>query len=259
MNRRFFIKKVFFSFFGFSIGYSLKDVFPLQKPIVNSHATAPAPSPSKNPLDIEVPFVHSGPGFGRRIAITFDDGPVPYTTEMVLRALESRKIPATFFMLGEHVKAYPSLAREVLAAGHEIGNHTFNHPQLSKLSDAQVEDQIRLTQDLIVDATGTRPVWLRPPYGSFRRSQAHIAYKFKLGVALWNVDTRDWTKPGLQKVMKIIEEETKPGAIILLHDIHKETAQMTGQILDFLLEKEYEFSTISGFIGNPYAPVRVPS
>lgn len=210
-------------------------------------------------MDIEVPFVHNGPGFGRRVAITFDDGPVPITTEMVLKALESRKIPATFFMLGEHVKAYPSLAREVHSAGHEIGNHTFNHPQLSKLPDALVEQQIRVTQDLIVDATGTRPVWLRPPYGAFKRSQAHIAYKLKLGVALWNVDTRDWTKPGIRKILEIIEKETRPGSIILLHDIHKETAQNTGRILDFLLEKEYEFSTISGFIGNPYVHESVPS
>ncbi|QSR86241.1 polysaccharide deacetylase family protein [Candidatus Methylacidiphilum infernorum] len=259
MKRRDFFKKVALAIPGFAMGISLKNVFAQLTQPVKNQAVSPSLKTTKNPLDIEVPFVHNGPGFGRRIAVTFDDGPAPICTEMVLKALESRKIPATFFMLGEHVKTYPSLVREVHAAGHEIGNHTFNHPQLSKLPDAQVEQQIRITQDLIVDAIGNRPLWLRPPYGSFRRSQAHIAYKFKLGIALWNVDTRDWTKPGIQKILEIIEKETRPGSIILMHDIHRETAQNVGRILDFLLEKEYEFSTLTGFIGEPYTHQAVPS
>ena len=142
-------------------------------------------------------FVSQGPGFGNRIALTFDDGPTPGVTELVLKELADHKLHATFFMIGSKVQMYPALAKEVADAGHEIGNHSWDHPTLSAMSDEKVDSQLQRTQDAIHDATGKIPVWFRPPYGAFSKTrQGHIPASKGLGIVLWSVDPRDWSQPG---------------------------------------------------------------
>lgn len=204
-------------------------------------------------------FVNHGPGFGRRIALTFDDGPNPKVTERVLAALKERGLLATFFMIGQRVAAAGEWAEAVHEAGHEIGNHSLTHPQLSKLSDARVAYELAKTQELILDATNVSPVWFRPPYGAFKRTQGELASSRGLGVMLWSVDPRDWSQPGADKITHTILTETRPGSIILCHDLHPQTADALPGILDGLLERGFEFCTISGFMGAPYGvPHAVP-
>lgn len=197
-------------------------------------------------------FVNSGPGLGNRVALTYDDGPSPGVTEKVLKELDKHKITATFFMIGSKVKAYPALAREVAAAGHELANHTYTHPFLSKLSSARVEEELTRCQEVIAETTGTTPVWFRPPYGAFRTQQGSLARKQDLGVAYWSVDPRDWARPGASTIVSRIISGVRPGAIILLHDLHSQTADATGPLLERLSEKSYQFAPVSGFLGNPY-------
>ncbi|MDR2462339.1 MAG: polysaccharide deacetylase family protein, partial [Verrucomicrobiales bacterium] len=172
-----------------------------------------------------------------------------------LKELERRKVRASFFMIGGNVGRNPGLAAEVAAAGHEIGNHSHTHPRLDRLSAARVSAEIDRAQDAIAAATGRAPVWLRPPYGGFRRKeQGPLARARNLGVVWWSVDPLDWKRPGARLIISRVIGETLPGSIILLHDIHPQTAQTVGELLDRLLEKGFNLTTVSGFLGEPYGP-----
>jgi peptidoglycan/xylan/chitin deacetylase (PgdA/CDA1 family) len=197
-------------------------------------------------------FVNSGPGFGHRIALTYDDGPTPGVTDLILKDLAKRNLHATFFMIGRKAAEYKSLAAEVAAAGHELANHTWSHPRLDRLSDAGVHAELQKCQDILAEISGKAPVWFRPPYGAFRKKQGCIPKSKDLGVTYWSVDPRDWARPGAARVIHTIDREVFPGAIILLHDLHPQTAQATPDVLDCLRGAAYNFATISGFLGYPY-------
>jgi peptidoglycan/xylan/chitin deacetylase (PgdA/CDA1 family) len=156
-------------------------------------------------------------------------------------------------MIGRNVDAYPALAKRVFDEGHEIGNHSYTHPALGKMSEDKVSTEINRCQDSIEKAVGTTPVWFRPPYGSFHKSQGKIPAARHLGVSYWSVDPRDWAKPGVQRVIDSVLTQSRPGSIILLHDIHQATVDAVPAILDTLLERDYTFTTLSGFLGDPYS------
>ncbi|MCS7064413.1 MAG: polysaccharide deacetylase family protein [Methylacidiphilales bacterium] len=224
----------------------------------DSLARSTKPLAKKGASLLEVPeglepfFVNSGPGYGRRIALTFDDGPCPGVTDVILRALERRNIQATFFMIGRRVQAAPSLGREVVAAGHEVGNHTLNHVPLSQYNSQRVYYEIARCQDIIEDQLRVSPHWFRPPYGAFRRNQGPIALSRYLGIAFWNVDPQDWRRPGVSKIINTVVSKTEPGSIILLHDIHEQTAEAVEPLLDELMDLEFTFTTMTRFLGLPY-------
>jgi peptidoglycan/xylan/chitin deacetylase (PgdA/CDA1 family) len=206
---------------------------------------------AENAVKAPVPFIGSGSGEGNRIAISFDDGPTPGVTEVVLDELKQRNIRATFFMIGQRLVEAPEPGRRVVAEGHEVGNHTFHHLKLNTLPDRQVDWEIQKAQDTIGEVLNHRPAWLRPPYGAFRQDQAHLPMGKQLGVVLWSVDPRDWSKPGEAKIVDAILTQTKPGSIILCHDLHQQTANCIGRILDGLLARNFEFLTMSDFLGQP--------
>jgi peptidoglycan-N-acetylglucosamine deacetylase len=211
-------------------------------------------NPTVGEYDLNAHFVNRGPGLGRRIALTFDDGPSPGITDVVLKELAKRSVTATFFMIGNKVERYATLAKEVSAAGHEIGNHSYTHPALSSLSAEKVDAEIQKTQDVIANVTGKAPVWFRPPYGAFRKDQGYIPRSKSLGVAYWSVDPRDWAKPGVSTIVSRVTSATNPGSIVLLHDLHTQTRDAVGSILDNLMESSFSFTPLSGFLGAPYGP-----
>ena len=129
--------------------------------------------------------------------MTFDDGPSAANTPRLLDMLKQREIKATFFLIGENAQVYPKIVKQILAEGHEIGNHTWTHPQLSKLSDDRVNFEISKTQNVIKDISGYTPTLLRPPYGAITQKQREwIARALGLNVILWSVDPLDWKRPG---------------------------------------------------------------
>jgi peptidoglycan/xylan/chitin deacetylase (PgdA/CDA1 family) len=183
------------------------------------------------------------------IAMTFDDGPSAENTPRLLEMLKQRNIKATFFLIGQNVVSNPDLVRRILADGHEIGNHSWTHPQLSKLSDDRVTAEITQTQDAIKDASGFTPVLLRPPYGAITpRQREWIENRFGLNIILWSVDPFDWKRPGASVITQRILSQTRPGAIILSHDIHKQTVDAMPATLDALIAKGYKFATVSQLI-----------
>lgn len=200
-------------------------------------------------------FVYNGPGFGNRIALTYDDGPTPGITDKILDELAQRKLKATFFMIGNKVRRYPEIARAVVAAGHEIANHTYTHPSLNRLSDKRVVEELTRCQDVIAEVTDITPVWFRPPYAAFQnKRQGPMARHQHLGVAYWSVDPRDWANPGVSTIVSKVLGSTRSGSIILLHDLKRQTLQATPAILDGLMKKQFQFTTISGYLGDPYGP-----
>jgi peptidoglycan/xylan/chitin deacetylase (PgdA/CDA1 family) len=183
------------------------------------------------------------------IAMTFDDGPSAENTPRLLEMLKQRNIKATFFLIGQNAAANPDLVRRILADGNEVGNHSWTHPQLSKLSDERVTAEITKTQDAIKDASGYSPTLLRPPYGAITpRQREWIENQFGLNVILWSVDPFDWKRPGASVITQRILSQARPGSIILSHDIHKQTIDAMPATLDGLIAKGYKFATVSQLI-----------
>jgi peptidoglycan-N-acetylglucosamine deacetylase len=160
--------------------------------------------------------VRAGSGKGRLIALTFDDGPGPYTSAVVSE-LRRLKAPATFFEIGDEIPRYRALVADMVRWGFVIGDHTWSHPQLTLLPSTQVTKQILSTKDLITKITGTPPLFMRPPYGAQDARVRTLAGRQGLATTLWSIDTRDWTRPGVAAIVAAASA-ARPGMIVLLHD-----------------------------------------
>ena len=183
---------------------------------------------------------------GPYIAMTFDDGPHASNTAKLLEIAAKRHIKLTFFVLGECVEQNPAVLQREVAEGHEIGNHTWSHPNLAKLSDDAVHNQLQKTEDIIVKAAGVKPKLMRPPYGELtKRQRIMMNREFGYKVILWDVDPLDWKRPGPNVVARRIIAGARPGSIILSHDIHPPTIEAMPQVFDALLAKGFKFVTVS--------------
>jgi peptidoglycan/xylan/chitin deacetylase (PgdA/CDA1 family) len=188
----------------------------------------------------------------------------------LLDLLAEHHIHATFFVVGENAAAYPEILQRAIREGHEIGNHTWSHPNLAKMSDENVRSQIKRTEDAITSAIGSRPTLFRPPYGSVTGHQKHFIHD-DLGyeIILWEVDPLDWKNPGPNVVSSRILKETHPGAIVLAHDIHAQTIQAMPATISELEAKGFKFVTVSELLKlqtpipsptpKPVAPAATPS
>ena len=186
------------------------------------------------------------------VAMTFDDGPHPRLTPILLDMLKKRGLRATFYLIGNRVVTWPDIVRRISDEGHEIGNHSWTHPDLSRRSDRSVIAEIDRTSDAIFKITGRPPVTFRPPYGAFTRRQRLMLYEARnLPTILWSVDPQDWRRPGASVVASRILRGSRPGAIILSHDIQTGTVKAMPQTLDGLRERGLKFGTVSQMMGWP--------
>jgi peptidoglycan-N-acetylglucosamine deacetylase len=186
------------------------------------------------------------------IALTFDDGPGPYTTKL-LGYLSARKAPATFFMLGQQVDIYPKVAKQVAVGGNQIGVHTWSHRQLTRLNAAEIDSELSSTVQIIVKETGVTPTVMRPPYGSTNATVSARAKAAGLAIVLWNVDTLDWKTRNTEKTVAAALADSRRGSIILLHDIHKTSVEAVPGIVDGLRAKGYTFVTVDQLLGKTTA------
>jgi peptidoglycan/xylan/chitin deacetylase (PgdA/CDA1 family) len=186
---------------------------------------------------------------GPYIAMTFDDGPSATLTPKLLDILAAHQIKATFFVIGENVAEHPQIVARAAREGHEIGNHSWSHPNFGRMSDDGVRSQVQRTDDAIKSATGSRPTLLRPPYGSITaREKRWIHDQFGYQIILWDVDPYDWKRPGPSVVRNRILKETRPGSIVLSHDIHPGTIEAMPSTFDALEAKGFKFVTVSELI-----------
>ncbi len=213
-------------------------------------AGTPAPHSVYSDVHVDEPY----------IALTFDDGPHATLTPKLLDLLASRHIKATFFVLGECVEQNPQILQRAAREGHEIGNHSWSHPQLNRLSDEGVRSQLKRTDDLIKSSIGIRPTLFRPPYGALTsRQKKWIPEEFGYKIILWDVDPLDWKEPGPATVTNRILKNSRPGSIVLSHDIHRGTIEAMPATIDQLLAKHYKFVTVSELIGLATAEPPKPS
>jgi peptidoglycan-N-acetylglucosamine deacetylase len=222
-------------------------------PTVPPPAEEPAPEPSAiatvPPLPPRKPVYNSCLVDGPQLAITFDDGPHPTHTPRLLDMLKERGIKATFYVLGQRVVEHPEIVRRMVDEGHEIGNHTWNHPALTKISASRIASEINRTTEAIENAVGVRPTTFRPPYGATNQSiNKRLNDEFGLTVAMWSVDPQDWKYRNAPRVSNHIATHGKPGAIILAHDIHASTIDAMPAALDALIGQGYKFATVSELI-----------
>lgn len=185
---------------------------------------------------------------GKYIALTFDDGPHPKVTPRILKTLEEHNVKATFYMLGNQVEYYPSLAKQVLDEGHELGNHTKSHKNLTHLGASQVKEEIQSSSDNIQNATTSLPKSLRPPYGAFNNTVKEVSNELDLPIIMWSVDSLDWKSRNVSAINREVMSTVHPGAIVLLHDIHSTTADALPSLLKNLENEGYEFITVSQLI-----------
>lgn len=183
----------------------------------------------------------------KRIALTFDDGPHPKVTEQILNILDKYHAKATFFMLGSRVQYYPDIVKDVLARGHEIGNHSWNHPVLTKLTQEQVMKEYNTTATEIEKAINQGATVFRPPYGATNDT---INAEIPIPVVLWTIDTLDWKHRNAQQLLPHVKNNLHNNAIVLMHDIHQSTADGLDAVLAYLQEQGYEFVTVSEIL--PY-------
>ena len=179
------------------------------------------------------------------VALTFDDGPSPDVTPRVLKILKQHHAKATFFMLGSQVEKHPSLAAQVAHAGHEIGNHTDRHINLTQLEKSQLVREVTNSSQEIEEATGHIPTLIRPPYGEINSQVEEVARSNGSSLILWSVDSLDWKSKNAEAINEVVQEEVVSGSIILLHDVHPTTADALPKLLDTLEQEGYHFLTVS--------------
>lgn len=187
---------------------------------------------------------------GSVIAVTFDDGPHPEFTPRLLDTLKERNIKATFFLVGRSAAAHPQVVKRMVEEGHEVANHTWAHPLLTGYSTEGVSSQLKRAHDAIEKAGGVAPILYRPPYGGVRLGQRRsIQEQFGYPTILWDFDPLDWQSPrSVQKVHDRVLAGTKPGSIVLLHDIHETTVNAMPATLDVLIERGFRMVTVTQLI-----------
>ena len=186
---------------------------------------------------------------GKLIALTFDDGPGPYTRRL-LEGLAKRGVKATFFMLGQQAENYDVTAGLVRDAGHQIASHTYDHPQLSKKTDSQVRWQISHTADILNRITGYGTHYLvRPPYGDYDKALIETVDSLGMSTIQWSVDSLDWKESATpDSIFKRVTGKVTNGSIVLFHNDADHTPEALPGILKCLKEQGYEFVFISDLI-----------
>ena len=177
----------------------------------------------------------------KKIALTFDDGPNPDYTGMLLDGLKERGIKASFFVLGSEVELYPQLVRRASEEGHLIGVHAYRHVNLRQLSDAEAVEQVDRTNGAIYRATGQYASYIRPPYGCWKED---LDYEVQMVEVLWDIDPRDWATTSSNLVVQRVLSEVEENSIILLHDASRSSVQAAFTIIDTLQKQGYTFVTV---------------
>jgi peptidoglycan-N-acetylglucosamine deacetylase len=235
-----------------------------------SHAVAPptlTPAQEQAAQDAAVssvlaytPFVKEGGTKGRDIALTFDDGPGPYTPQ-VLSVLERFHVRATFFVIGKMLRYFSESTIREIHDGDVIGDHTETHPMMAELSAHDQHEELFEQIARIELLDGPRPTLFRPPYGSFNATTLHELHQLHLLMVLWSVDTDDYQQPGVPAIVQSALEGAHPGAIILMHDAggtRTQTIAALPQIITKLRARGFHLVTVPQLLKDDPPPAGQP-
>ena len=185
------------------------------------------------------------------VALTFDDGPDGNTTPQALDILAKYKIKATFFVQGKNIAGNESILKRMQSEGHEVGNHSWNHPILTKLSLEDAKKQLTDTEDAITKVLGKSSKLMRPPYGAISDD---IRNSLDLSFIMWNVDSLDWKSKNEAAILTEIQHQTSDGSIILMHDIHQPSVNSLPKVIEYLQGQGYSFVTVSELLNTRLKP-----
>ena len=174
---------------------------------------------------------------GPRIALTFDDGPGPYT-ECLLDGLKERGVKASFFLIGRSVKEYPEAVKRMEEEGHLIGNHTYSHVKLKGLSPEETRREIQKTDEVVYEITGKHVAYLRPPFGEWEED---LELTYPVLPVMWTVDPLDWTTENVEEIVDRVVTQAGENDMILLHDCYDSSVEAALQIVDRLLAEGFDF------------------
>ena len=180
-----------------------------------------------------------------RVALTFDDGPHRIYTKNLLDGLRERGVKATFFVVGENIPGNEDLIRQMEEDGHLIGNHTYDHADISKLSDEENCRELQKTSDLIKEITGYGTAYVRPPFGNWKDT---MDCRVTMISVKWTIDTLDWKSKNVAEIIGKVMQQISDYDIILMHDYYETSVEAALQIVDRLQEEGYEFVTVEDLI-----------
>ncbi len=244
-------KTIGFLFDKYSLGVGVDGVVSLKLPIKQLSHFVQNPT-TKKLFDIPPSALSSSTDCVRHrcIALTFDDGPGPYT-QTLLEHLDHYHAKATFFVVGRNVAPYSAALQQAVQRKHQVGNHTWNHPLLPKRDEAVIRQEIESTNSAVAAATGVTPTMVRPPYGGINDKVRAQLQQLTMPAIMWSIDTRDWADHDAAIVCSRAVANAAPGAIILMHDIHKTSVDAVPCILDALQKQGYRFVTVKNLFGHP--------
>lgn len=198
---------------------------------------------SGDPLGTETEMIQSEKTEKPRIALTFDDGPDSTYTPLLLEGLKDRNVKASFFLIGINIEKDRNreIVRQIYEDGHLIGNHTYHHVELARLSETEARMEIAKTNRLITEITGTATEYVRPPFGSFNRNMEKETDWIPV---MWTVDPLDWQTDNTEEIVNKVVTDVQENDIILLHDCYKSSVDAALQIVDRLKEEGFEFVTV---------------
>ncbi|HZE94002.1 MAG TPA: polysaccharide deacetylase family protein [Gemmatimonadales bacterium] len=207
------------------------------------------------------PSIERGPRT-RRVYLTFDDGPNERATPAILETLARERIPAAFFMVGDHVRRFPNIARQVSSAGHVVGNHTYDHLKLHFAGPKKIRTQLKKTHEMIASVTGVAPRSFRAPHGYRSPFLISIIVDMSYTVFGWTFGVFDTAKPGVDEIRRRVRKRLRPGAIVLLHDgdgydpegDRMQTADALGGIIRDARDAGYEFGSLTELLHNGGSP-----
>ena len=188
---------------------------------------------------------------GKKIALTFDDGPHPVKTPKILDLLEKHGVKATFFIVGSLAEYHPEIVAREAAEGHELANHSHTHARLSGLTEAEIKAEIEKADAIIKKAAGVTPRLFRPPEGAYSGNVVKIASDMGKETIIWTVDTLDWAKTPRDAIVENVKANVTSGSIILFHDCTREgtfTLESLEVLIPYLKSQGYEFVTVSELI-----------
>ena len=206
--------------------------------------------PAGEAKEPQVSYLAKRTGARKYVALTFDDGPNPGETEQILDILRDEKVVGTFFVIGAEAEKYPELVLRAASEGHQIAMHSWSHKEYTKLTPAQIREDVARCSSAVEEITGFAPTWIRPPYGQVDGTVYTELENLKLRVALWDVDPIDYSRPGTQYIINTVVYNSRPGSVVLFHDgggNRSQTVAALRGIIGELRDAGYTFVTVEKY------------
>ena len=235
-------------------GYMMKEFLEIKNGLPPKEEATPTPAPKPNMtrqnalergIDPNKPM----------IALTFDDGPMP-ESERVLNALAKYDAKATFFILGKNIAGNEAILKRIVEEGHQVGAHSWSHPNFTKISQSSVMSQMTRTMDKVKEITGYDITMMRPPYGALHRISRRAMVDLNLPVILWSIDSLDWKTRSADNTIKEILAQAKNGSIVLCHDIWNSTGAAMETLIPQLIERGYQLVTVEEMMSFRREPLK---